>query len=56
MVLLWSGTDSSFFTRLLLLFIRGIIIQKEQANLETFKNLVETHGIHFPKIFKLVVF
>ena len=55
MVLLWSGTGSSFLTRLLLLFIRGMIIRQTQANLETFKNLAETHGTHFPKISKLVV-
>lgn len=54
MVLLWSGTSSLFLKRLLLTFICGIIIRQAQANLETFKNLAEIHGIHFSKILKLV--
>lgn len=55
MVLLWSGTSSLFLTRLLLPFICGIIMRQAQANLDTSKNLAEIHGIHFPKILKLLV-
>jgi hypothetical protein len=46
--MIWSGTSESFFARLLLPFLRGMIKRRARADLEKFKSLVEAHGAHFP--------
>ena len=46
--MLWSGTSESFFARLLLPFLRGMIKRRARADLEKFKSLVEVHGARFP--------
>ena len=43
----WSGTGTNLRTRLLLPFLRGVIGRQMQAELETFKTMVEAHGPHF---------
>ena len=45
----WSGTGKSIIAKLLFPFLRGMMLRRARADLETFKNLVETHGAHFPE-------
>ena len=45
----WSGTSKSIIAKLFFPFLRGMMIRRARSDLETFKNLVETHGVHFPE-------
>ena len=45
----WSGTSDRFYIRLLLPFLKRMIIRRAKADLVIFKNLVETHGVNFPR-------
>lgn len=48
MTLSWSGTSDYLLAKLLFPFLRKRMIRHAQTDLDTFKTLVETHGIHFP--------
>ena len=48
MTMSWSGTSDKFLIRMLLPFLRCIIIRRARADLEKFRCLVETHGVLFP--------
>jgi hypothetical protein len=48
-IMFWSGTSNSFYVRLILPFLRGMIMRRAKADLRTFKSLVEVHGVHFPE-------
>ena len=58
MSLTWSGTSDNWIAKLLLPFLRGQIKRHALSDLEKFKTLVETQGVHFSsdsqKIFKKV--
>lgn len=43
----WSGTSKSIISKLFFPFLRGMMIRRARSDLETFKDLVETHGVHF---------
>jgi uncharacterized protein YndB with AHSA1/START domain len=45
--MVWKGTSSSSFTRFILKLMRGKICKQAQAELDTFKNLVEKYGSKF---------
>lgn len=45
----WSGGSRSFPGRLILPLMGPFIKRRAQADLDTFKRLVEIHGAHFPK-------
>lgn len=45
----WSGTSNSFYVRLLLPFLRGMIMRRAKADLTTFKSLMEDNGVYFPE-------
>ena len=45
----WSGTSKSVLAKLLFPFIRRMMIRRATSDLETFKELVEAHGAHFPR-------
>jgi hypothetical protein len=47
MTLTWSGTSDNWLAKLLLPFLRGQIKRYALVDLETFKSLVETHGVRF---------
>lgn len=49
LTILWSGTSKSILAKLLFPFLRGTMIRRARSDLETFKNLVEAHGAHFPE-------
>ena len=49
LTVLWSGTSKSIPAKLLFPFLRGMMLRRARADLQTFKNLVETHGAHFPE-------
>jgi hypothetical protein len=44
----WSGSSSSFWTRLLLRMVRGAIAQRAEIDMQTFKRLVEMQGARLP--------
>lgn len=46
----WNGTSKSLFARFILRLMQSKIAKHAKAELVTFKNLVETHGIVFPAI------
>jgi uncharacterized membrane protein len=45
--MMWNGTSKSFIARIILKLMRGKISRQAQAEIDTFKRLVETYGIHF---------
>jgi hypothetical protein len=45
----WSGSGKSILAKLFFPFLRGMMTRRARSDLETFKNLVETHGAHFPE-------
>jgi carbon monoxide dehydrogenase subunit G len=45
----WSGTSKSILAKLFFPFLRGMMIRRARSDLETFKDLVETYGVHFPE-------
>jgi hypothetical protein len=45
----WSGTSKSILAKLFFPFLRGMMVRRARSDLETFKELVETHGVHFPQ-------
>ncbi len=47
MTLSWSGTSDHLLAKLLFPFLRRQMIRHAQADLDKFKSLVETYGIHF---------
>jgi hypothetical protein len=47
MALTWSGTSDYLLAKLLFPFLRRRMIRHAQADLDTFKALVETHGVRF---------
>ena len=49
MSLAWLGKGKLLFLKLLLPFMRGKIIMQATAELERFKELVETCGVDFSK-------
>ena len=49
MRLSWEGTGDSILMRIMLRFLRRVIMRRAKSDLETFKKLVETHGAHFGK-------
>ena len=46
--MMWNGTSKSFFTRIILRLMQGKITKQAEAELNTFKSLVEMHGVKFP--------
>jgi uncharacterized membrane protein len=46
--MVWNGTSKSIFARVILKLMRGKIAKQAQAELDTFKGLVETYGVNFP--------
>ncbi len=44
----WNGTSKSIFTRSILRLMQGKIAKQAEAELNTFKTLVETYGVKFP--------
>jgi hypothetical protein len=49
LTVLWSGTGKSIIAKLSFPLLRGMMIRRARADLNKFKNLVETHGAHFPE-------
>ena len=45
--ILWNGTGSKLLLKIILPFLRGMIRNRAQAELDKFKSLVETQGINF---------
>lgn len=45
----WEGTGGSIVMRVMIRFLRRVIMRRAKADLTTLKNLVETHGAHFGK-------
>ena len=45
----WSGTSKSILAKLLFPFLRGMMLRRARSDLKTFRDLVETHGAHFPQ-------
>ncbi len=47
--MVWNGTAKSILVRIILNLMRRRIKKHAQAELDTFKSLVETYGISFPE-------
>ena len=47
LAIFWSGSGKSAVSKLFFPLLRGMMIRRARANLQTFKRLVETHGAHF---------
>ncbi|MFX1328121.1 MAG: SRPBCC family protein [Promethearchaeota archaeon] len=44
----WNGTSKSLFARIILRLMQGKIAKQAEAELNTFKTLVEGYGVKFP--------
>ena len=49
MTMTWSGKSDKLFMRVLLPFLRKVMIRRAKVDLDKFKTLVETYGADFPK-------
>lgn len=47
--IIWKGTSKSLIVRIILRFMQKKISKQAEVELNTFKSLVETHGVSFPK-------
>jgi len=47
--MIWKGTSKSLIVRIILRLMQRKITKQAEAELHTFKSLVETHGVNFPK-------
>ena len=45
----WKGTNKSLIVRIILRLMQSKIAKQAEAELVTFKSLVEAHGVGFPK-------
>jgi len=45
----WKGTSKSLIVRFILRLMQRKITKQAEAEVNTFKSLVETHGVKFPK-------
>ena len=44
----WNGTSKSLLTRIILRIMQSKIAKQAEAELNTFKTLIERHGVKFP--------
>lgn len=48
--MIWNGTSKSFIIRIILRLMQAKITKQANAELDTFKSLVERYGVKFPNI------